>query len=180
MVKEEKHLDIRGVEGRYWNENASARTNGLRRKAETAISCREPGSTRKKRHTSSREEEDVATNMCPCGTTIESRTHIVGECETYKEERDALEEMRKLGVCVMEEFGRLESSENTIAILGDGWRPQMAKQDGERIIKHFYVTYGGSVKSAQMLEVSLLGVGTVLRLKKGCVVIGQMTKSSNK
>ena len=35
---------------------------------------------RRKRCTSSREEEDVATNMCPCGT-IESRIHIVGECE---------------------------------------------------------------------------------------------------
>ena len=29
--------------------------------------------------------------MCPCGTTIESRTHKVGECEIYNEERDALE-----------------------------------------------------------------------------------------
>ena len=34
----------------------------------------------------------MATNTCPCGITIESRTHMVGECETYKEERDALEE----------------------------------------------------------------------------------------
>ena len=50
-----------------------------------------------KRYTSSR-EEDVATNMCPCGTTIESRTHIVGECEICKEERDALVEMKKLEV----------------------------------------------------------------------------------
>ena len=51
---------------------------------------------RKKRYSSSREEEDVATNMCPCDTTIESRTHIVGECEIYKEEQDGLEEeMRK-------------------------------------------------------------------------------------
>ena len=32
---------------------------------------------RKKRYTRSR-EEDVAPNMCLCGTTIESRTHIVG------------------------------------------------------------------------------------------------------
>ena len=30
------------------------------------------------RCTSSREEEDMATNMYPCGTTIESRTHILG------------------------------------------------------------------------------------------------------
>ena len=51
---------------------------------------------RRKRYTSSGEEEDLATNMCPCGITIESRTHIVGGCEIYKEERDALEEgMRK-------------------------------------------------------------------------------------
>ena len=80
----------------------------------------------------------MATNMCPCGTTIESRTHIVGECEIYKEERDALEEeMRKLDVCHMEELGRLESNEKTIAILGDRWWPQTAKQDGDRISKQF-------------------------------------------
>ena len=29
--------------------------------------------------------------------------------------------MRKLDVCGMEEFGRLESSEKTIVILGDRW-----------------------------------------------------------
>ena len=39
-------------------------------------------------------EEDVATNMCPCGTIIESRTHIVGECKIYKEEWDVLERRR--------------------------------------------------------------------------------------
>ena len=45
----------------------------------------------------SREEEDVATNMCPCGTTIMRRTHMVGEREIYKVEQDALEdEMRNL------------------------------------------------------------------------------------
>ena len=66
-------------------------------------------------------------NMCPCGTTIESRTHVVGECEIYKEERDTLEEMKKVDVCGMEGFGRLESSEKTIAIcLGDRWWPQTA------------------------------------------------------
>ena len=58
--------------------------------------------------------------MCQCGTTIESRTYTIGGCEVYKEERDA-SEMRKLDVCDMEEFGRLESSEKTIAILGDRW-----------------------------------------------------------
>ena len=95
----------------------------------------------------------------------ESRTHIVGECEIYKEERGALEEgKRKLDACDMEEFGRLESSEKTIAILGDRWWPQTVKRDGDRISKQFlYVVYGKGVMSAQLLEVSLLGVGTVLR-----------------
>ena len=59
----------------------------------------------------------------------------------------------KLDVCDTEDFGRLESSEKTFAILGDRWWPQTAKQDGDRM-------------SAQLLEVSLLGVGTVLRLER--------------
>ena len=92
---------------------------------------------RRKSYSSSREEEDVATNMCPCGTTIESRTHIVGECEIHKEWDALEEEMRKLDVCDMEEFGRLESSEKTILILGDRWWPPTAKQDGDGISKHF-------------------------------------------
>ena len=43
--------------------------------------------------------------------------------------------MRKLDVCDMEEFGRRESSEKTIAILGDRWWPQTANQDGDWISK---------------------------------------------
>ena len=45
--------------------------------------------------------------------------------------------MRKLGECDMEEFGRLESSEKTIAILEHRWWPQTAKQDGDRISRQF-------------------------------------------
>ena len=62
---------------------------------------------RRKRHTGSREEEEVDAQMCPCGKAIESRTPIVGECEVYKEERDVLEEemMREMDECDMEEFG---------------------------------------------------------------------------
>ena len=74
--------------------------------------------------------------LTPLPRTKKSRTHIVGECEIYKEERDALEEdMKKLDVCDMEEFGRLESSEKTMAILGDRWWSETAKQDGDRISK---------------------------------------------
>ena len=76
--------------------------------------------------------------MCLCGTTIENRTHIVGECAIYKEERDALEEeMRKFDGCDMDEFGRLERSEKTIAILGDRRWPQTAKEDEDRISTKF-------------------------------------------
>ena len=33
---------------------------------------------------------------CHCGKATESRTHSVGECEMYKEERDVLDETRKI------------------------------------------------------------------------------------
>ena len=49
----------------------------------------------------------------------------------YTEERDVLEEMRKLDECDMEEFVRQDSSEKTIAILGDRWWPHAAKQEGD-------------------------------------------------
>ena len=45
--------------------------------------------------------------------------------------------MRKFDVCEMEDFGRLETSEKTIAILGNRWWPQTAKQDGDRTSKQF-------------------------------------------
>ena len=41
-----------------------------------------------------------------------------------------------------------------------------AKQQGGKINIFFYVTYGKNVLSPQMLEVSLSGVGTVLRLER--------------
>ena len=43
-------------------------------------------------------------HMCSCCTTIESRTHIIGECETYKEERDVIVDMRKSDGYDMVEF----------------------------------------------------------------------------
>ena len=45
--------------------------------------------------------------------------------------------MRKEDDWDMEDFGRLERSEKTIAILGDRLWPQTAKQDGNRICKQF-------------------------------------------
>ena len=42
-------------------------------------------------------EEEVDKQNCSCRKAIESRTHIVAECEINQEERDVLEgEMRDL------------------------------------------------------------------------------------
>ena len=40
--------------------------------------------------------------------------------------------MRELNDCGTEKFGAPHSSEKTIAILGDRWLPQKAKQEGRR------------------------------------------------
>ena len=47
---------------------------------------------RRKRYTGSREEEEEeeVDVQSPCDEALESRTHIVGECEMYKEERGVL------------------------------------------------------------------------------------------
>ena len=51
------------------------------------------------------------------------------------------EEMRIIDECDMGKFGTLDSSEKTIAILGNKWRPQTAKQKGFKVSKNkFYVT----------------------------------------
>ena len=74
--------------------------------------------------------------------------------------------MRKVDKCNMEKLGTPDSSETTIAILGDRWWPQTTKQEGDKDKHNVSVTYGKNVMSAHMLEVSLLGVGTVLRLER--------------
>ena len=76
------------------------------------------------------------------------------------------EETREKDECDMEELDTLDSNEKTIAIPGDRWWPQAAKQEGIRLAKSFYVTYGNNVVSAQLLGVSLVGVGMVLRLER--------------
>ena len=97
------------------------------------------------------------------------------------EQRDALEEeMRKLDVCGMEEFGRLESSEKTIAILGDRWWPQTAKQDGDRISKQFLCSTWKKRKERPNVGGVSIRSRNGAPSRKGCVVNGQITKASNK
>ena len=76
---------------------------------------------RRNKYTSSREKEDEDAQKCPCGEAVESRTQMLGGCEVYKEERDMLQEMRKIDVWDMEKFGTLDSSEKAISILGGRW-----------------------------------------------------------
>lgn len=57
----------------------------------------------------------------------------------------------------MENFGTLDSTEKTIAVLGDRLWTQAAKQEGDKltVANSFYVIYGQNVSSAQNLEASL-------------------------
>ena len=55
----------------------------------------------------------------------------------YKEERDALEGMRRAHEYDTGKFGTLDSSEKTMAILGDTWWPQTVKQEGDKTGKMF-------------------------------------------
>jgi len=60
------------------------------------------------------------------------------ECELYKEEWDNLEgEMRGVKEGGMKSFDALDSREQAMAILGDRWWPQTAKQDGDKLYKRF-------------------------------------------
>ena len=52
-----------------------------------------------------------------------------------KERRDVLENMRKIDECSMEKFRTTNKSETTIAIVGDRWWSQKAKQEGDKIRK---------------------------------------------
>ena len=90
-----------------------------------------------------------------------------------------LVEMRKIDACGMEKFGTLDSSEKTIAILGDRWWPKTANRKGIRQAKTLHVTYGKTPNERQMLEVSIRS-RHVAPSRKGSVVNGQTTKASNK
>lgn len=44
-----------------------------------------------RKHISCRVGEEVDALTCPCGRAMESKVHMVEDCEPYKEERDVLE-----------------------------------------------------------------------------------------
>ena len=80
-----------------------------------------------------------------------------------------------------EEFGTLDNSDKTIAILGDRWWPQAAKQEVTKNSEYIYMYNAWKQRN----ERPTVG-GVSLRSRNGapsrkwCVVNGQMTKASNK
>ena len=74
-VKEEKHLDI--YRGSKKDIGMKTYLHGPKDYAKKLMLRFRVGDLelpeRRKKHTSNR--EDMATNVCPCGTTIETRTH---------------------------------------------------------------------------------------------------------
>ena len=80
----------------------------------------------------------------------------------------------------MEEFGRLESSEKTIAILGDRWWPQTANQDGDKISKQFMCNTWMKRNERSYVERVFIRSRNGAPSRKGCVVNGHMTKARNK
>ena len=98
-------------------------------------------------HTSNRVEEEEGAQEYPCGNADESRTRIVGELDLRKEERNVFEDgISNIDGCDMKKFCTMSFIEKTIAVLGDKWWPQTAKEEGNKISKpcYQYVSYGGT------------------------------------
>ena len=88
--------------------------------------------------------------------------------------------MRKSDVWDMEECGRLESSAKTIAIRGDRWWPQTAKQEGDRMSKQFLCSIWAKRNERSDVGSVSIRIKNGAPSRKGCVVNGQITKASNK
>ena len=90
--------------------------------------------------------------------------------------------MRQVDECDMEKFGAHDSSEKTIALLGDRWWPQTAKQEKDKISKRFLCNLNFWKKRNEHPNVGVVSIRSRngAPSRKGCVVNGQMTKTSNK
>ena len=97
-----------------------------------------------------------------------SKTHIVGQREMRKQKRDVLEEeMRNIDKCGMEDFGT--SDRQPTAVEGRWLRPQAAKHGGDNMSKYFYVVYGNSAMSAQLLGGVAIRSRNGAPSRKGCL-----------
>ena len=79
-----------------------------------------------------------------------------------------------------DKFGTLDSTEKTIAIIGDRWWPKTAKQKGDPISKTFLCDmFKKRYDGTNVGRVSIWSRNGALS-RKGCVVNDKMTKASNK
>ena len=88
--------------------------------------------------------------------------------------------MSKIDECDKEKFSVLNGSEKTIAILGDRWWPQTAKQEGDRIGKKYICNKWKKCNERPNVGGVPIRSGSGAPSRKGCVVNGQMTTASNK
>ncbi|CAM9301422.1 unnamed protein product [Sphacelaria rigidula] len=104
------------------------------------------------------------------------------ECELYKEERDVPEgKMQDMNEGGMKSSDALDSSGKTMAVLEKIWWLQMAIQDRGKMCKRFCVKYKRNVRN----EHRHVGGASIrsrdgARSRRGCIVNGQTTKTSNK
>ena len=91
-----------------------------------------------------------------------------------------LEEMREIDECDMEDYDALDSSEKTVAIPGDRWWRQAAKQEGDKISKTFSCNIREHRNECPIVGGVSIRSRNGAHSRKGCVVNGQMTKASNK
>ena len=85
-VKSDKHLEIHGGlnEGRGMKTYLHGPTDFEKTlKLRFRVGNLNLSERRKKRE----EEEEVDAQVCPCSKTLESRTHIVGECEIWMRQK---------------------------------------------------------------------------------------------
>ena len=80
----------------------------------------------------------------------------------------------------MEEFDTLDISEITIAILGDRWWPQAAKQEGDKISEKFRCNIWKQGDERPIVGGVSIRSRTGAPSRKRCVVNRQMTKASDK
>ena len=89
--------------------------------------------------------------------------------------------MKKIRECDMEKFGMLDfdSSKKTVAILGDRWWLQTAKQEGVGEAKKVCNRWKQCNERPNVGGVSVKSRNGALS-RKGCMANGQTTRASNK
>ena len=90
------------------------------------------------------------------------------------------EGMREIEECAMEKFGTLDRSDKTIAILGNKWWPQAAKQEGDKISEKFLCKIWKQRDGRPNVGgVSIIRSRNCAPSRKGYVLNGQLTETSN-